>query len=91
MASRGWGNNIYRVNVLQEITHGELRSQSTMITIVANLTIIILYDTQYNVSIISSLCGVTTTKVLNYGKYYYIFDSEEWCMFWSIICMTVMQ
>ena len=31
-----------------------------------NLTI--SYNTQYNVSIVSSLCGVTTNKVLNYGK-----------------------
>ena len=56
---------VYHVNVLPETSHTELKSQSTM-TIATNLTI--SYDTQYNVSMISSLCGVTTTKVLNYGK-----------------------
>jgi hypothetical protein len=33
------------------------------------INITISYNVQYNVSIVSSLCGVTTTKVLNYGKY----------------------
>ena len=32
------------------------------------ISLTISYNTQYNVSIVSSLCGVTTTKVLNYGK-----------------------
>ena len=32
------------------------------------ISLTISYDIQYNVSIVSSLCGVTTTKVLNYGK-----------------------
>ena len=31
-----------------------------------NLTV--SYNIQYNVSIDSSLCGIITTKVLNYGK-----------------------
>ena len=38
-------------------------------TVVINLTILIAYNIQYNLSIVSSLCGVTTTKILKYGRY----------------------
>ena len=55
---------VYHVNVLPQIPHTELTNAMTIIMI--NLTV--SYNIQYNVSIVSSLCGVTTTKVLNYGK-----------------------
>ena len=56
---------VYHVNVLPQTT---LSTQLTnAMTIMINLTV--SYNTQYNMSIVSSLCGVTTTKVLNYGKY----------------------
>ena len=55
---------VYHANVSQEASHFQLTN--AMIIIMINLTI--SYDIQYNVSIVSSLCGVTTTKVLNYGK-----------------------
>ena len=55
---------VYRVNVSPETPHSQLAN--AMIVIMINLTI--SYNIQYNMSIVSSLCGVTTTKVLNYGK-----------------------
>ena len=54
---------VYTVNILPFIQITNVTSHNS---IVINLTI--SYDTQYSVSIVSSLCGVTTTKVLNYGK-----------------------
>ena len=61
---------VYRIDALPEdlMSLTELTnamSHDTIITV--NLTI--SYNIQYNVSIVSSLCGVTTTKVLNYGKH----------------------
>jgi hypothetical protein len=59
---------VYHVNVLPEIFHTDHESTTTSHDIFTiNLTI--SYNTRYNVSIVSSLCGVTKTKVLNYGKY----------------------
>ena len=58
---------VYHVNVLPETSHTELTKAMSHNTITINLTI--SYNIQYNVSIVSSLCGVTTTKVLNYGEY----------------------
>ena len=57
---------VYHVNISQEAPHSQLAN--TMIVVMINLTI--SYDIQYNVSIVSSLCDATTTKVyvLNYGK-----------------------
>ena len=54
---------VYRVSVLPETPHTELTNAMTIMT---NLTV--SYNTLYNVNIESSLCGVTTTKVLKYGK-----------------------
>ena len=54
---------VYSVNVSPQTPHTEL---TNAMTIMINLTV--SYDTQYNVSIVSSLCGVTTTKMLKYGK-----------------------
>ena len=56
---------VYRINVplLTEFTNNAMHHDS----IVINLTI--SYNIQYNVSIVSSLCGVTTTKILKYGRY----------------------
>jgi hypothetical protein len=54
---------VYHVNVSPEISHNE-RARHDIFAI--NLTI--SYDIQYNVSIVSSLCGVTTTRILKYGK-----------------------
>ena len=60
---------VYQITVLPEITHTELTTTSHDLFAI-NLTI--SYNIEYNVSIVSSLCGVTTTKVLNYGKYTYV-------------------
>ena len=54
---------VYSVSVSPETPHIKV---TNAITITINL--IVSYNTQYNVSIVSSLCGVTTTKVLNYGE-----------------------
>ena len=57
---------VYNVSVSPEISHIECASMRHDIRFFAiNLTI--SYNIQYNISIVSSLCGVTTTKVLNYG------------------------
>ena len=55
------------VNVMPETPRTEL-TNTMHDHVLINLTI--SYNTQYNVSITSSLCGVTTTKVLqfNYGN-----------------------
>ena len=53
---------VYNVSVSPETSHIESPSMAYLI----NLTI--SYNIQYNVSIVSSLCGVTTTRVLKYGK-----------------------
>ena len=58
---------VYHVNVLSAISYTELTKAMSHNTITINLTI--SYNIRYNVSILSSLCGVTTTKVLLYGKY----------------------
>ena len=55
---------VYRVNVSP---FTEFTNNATNDSVVINLTI--SYNIQYNVSIVSSLCGVTTTKVLKYGRY----------------------
>ena len=54
---------VYTVNVLP---FTEITNITSHNSIVINLTI--SYDTQYNVSIVSSLCGVTTTRILKYGE-----------------------
>ena len=54
---------VYSVSVSPETPHIKV---TNAITITINLTV--SYNTQYNVSIVSNLCGVTTTKVLNYGE-----------------------
>ena len=54
---------VYHINVLPETSRTELMSHST---VTVNLTI--AYNVQYNGSIVSSLCGVSTTWVLHYGK-----------------------
>ena len=57
---------VYHINALPEVSHTELNS---MMYNIFTISLTISYDIQYNVSIIlSSLCGVTTSKVLNYGK-----------------------
>ena len=56
---------VYHINVSPEIPHTELNS---MMYNIFTISLTILYNAQHNVSIVSSLCGVTTTKVLNYGK-----------------------
>ena len=56
---------VYRVSVFPETPHAELTSMEHNV-FTMNLTI--SYNIQYNVSIVSSLCGVSTTKVLNFGK-----------------------
>ena len=55
---------VYHIIVTPEIFSSHTKLSHNTIT--TNLTI--SYNIQYNVSIVSSLCGVTTSKVLNYGK-----------------------
>ena len=57
---------VYPVSVSPEISHTELNSMTYDIF---TISLTISYDTQYNVSVVSSLCGITMTKVLNYGKH----------------------
>ena len=54
---------VYHINVSPETPHIKV---TNIMTIMIYLTV--SYNIQYNVSIVSSLCGVTTTKMLNYGK-----------------------
>ena len=54
---------VYSINISPQTPHTVL---TNVMIIMINLTV--SYNTQYNVSIVSSLCGVTTTKMLNYGK-----------------------
>jgi hypothetical protein len=56
---------VYYVNVSPEVSHNEHTSMEHNVFAI-NLTI--SYNIQYNVSIVSHLCGVTTTRVLKYGK-----------------------
>ena len=62
---------IYHVNIKPETPHNEFITDHHNIIVVT-----ISYNIQYNVSIESSLCGITTTKVLNYGRY----DSSNNCI-----------
>ena len=54
---------VYHVSISPETPHTAL---TNAMTVTINLTV--SYNIQYNVSIVTSLCGVTTTKVLKYGK-----------------------
>ena len=54
---------VHHVTVSPETSRTEAMSHDTF---TINLTI--PYNVQYNVTIVSSLCGVTTTEILNYGK-----------------------
>jgi hypothetical protein len=57
---------VYHINVSPQTPYTE-RTNTTRHDIFT-LNLAISYNIQYNVSIVSSLCGVTTTRVLNYGK-----------------------
>ena len=64
----GEAGAVYGVNVSPETSQTELtNTMSHNLSVMTNLTI--SFNIQYNVSIVSSLCGDTTTKVLKYGKY----------------------
>ena len=56
---------IYHVNITPETPHTELNDHHN--TVEMNLTI--SYDILHIINITSSLCGVTTTKSLKFGKY----------------------
>ena len=58
---------VYHINILPEIPHTELTNTTRHDHdhILINLTL--SYNIQYNVSIASRLCGVTTTKELNFN------------------------
>ena len=58
---------VYHVNITPPILNIELTSM-TYNNVIFTISLNISYDIQYNMSVNSSLCGVTTTKVLNYGK-----------------------
>ena len=72
---------VYSVSVSPETPHAEL---TNAMTITINLTV--SYNTQYNMSIVSSLCGVITTKVLNYGKVIIIHQHNHYMtlLLWSM-------
>ena len=57
---------VYHVSISPEVyilSHTEFTN-----VMIITINLVVSYNTQYNVSIVSSLCGITTTKVLNYGK-----------------------
>ena len=58
---------IYHINIYPDTSVSRTHTVMSHTTIAVNLTI--SYNIQYNVSIVSSLCGVTTTKLLKYGKW----------------------
>ena len=57
---------VYSVSVSPQTSHTELISMTYSNMFTLNVTI--SYNIQYNVSIVSSLCGVTTNRALKYGK-----------------------
>ena len=57
---------VYHVNISPEASHTELTSMEHN---VFTTNLIISFNTQYNLSIVSSPCGVTTARMLEYGKY----------------------
>ena len=68
---------VYRVDVLPQTSHTDLTETMSHNTNTINLTI--SYNIQYNVTIASSLCGVTTTKVLKYyGELTYMHRIITW-------------
>ena len=56
---------VYHVSASPEASYTELNS---VMYNILTISLTFSYNTQYNVSIVSSLCGFTTTKVLKYGK-----------------------
>ena len=58
---------VYSVNTIPETPHTELATADHH-----NVVINISYNIQYNVSIVLSLCGITTviTESLKYGRFY---------------------
>jgi hypothetical protein len=69
---------VYHVNVSPEISHIE---RTSMRHDIFTINFTIFYNAQHNISIVSSLCGVTTTSVLNYGTFAfmgidYIYDNN---------------
>ena len=58
---------VYDVTVSPERLHTGGIVLTNAMTVMINLTV--SYDIQYNVSIVSSVCGVTTNKALKIGKY----------------------
>ena len=54
---------VYNISISPQIPHTKV---TNVMIVTINLTI--SYNIQHNVSIVSTLCDVTTTKVLNYGK-----------------------
>ena len=63
----GEAGAVYHVNTMPETPHTEFVTNHH--NVVINLTI--SYNIQYNVTIVSSLCDVTTTRILklNFGKH----------------------
>ena len=56
---------VYNVSVSPEVSHTELTSMEHNIF---TISLTFSYDIQYNVSVVSSLCGVTTSRILKYCK-----------------------
>ena len=57
---------VYHFNVLPDTAHTELTRIMSLDSITVNLTL--FRNIQYNVSIVSSLCSVISSKILHYGK-----------------------
>ena len=59
---------VYNINISSEISDTELNS---LLYNIFTISLTISYDIQYNLNIESSLCGVTTTRILTYGEIHY--------------------
>ena len=58
---------VYSVSVLPEMLTSPTELNNRHNTVATNLTI--SYDILHNISIVSSLCGITTAKALKFGEY----------------------
>ena len=58
---------VYHIHVSPEVSHNIIQLTS-MEHNVFTMNLTISYNIQYNLSIVSSPCGITTIRVLKYGK-----------------------
>ena len=72
---------VYHISVSPEVSYTEHACSMGHYIFAINLTI--SYNVQYNVSIESSPCGVTTSRILKYGK---ISNNN---IMWTVECLIV--